>query len=137
MGPTHVAGEAYSKLGASLLHTRVEDPPKVIVVTSPGPDEQKSTICANLGAALAQAGKRTLVVDCDFRKPAVHKVFGLRNLLGMADVLEGWREPQEVWEEPLERLKVITAGSIVPNPVDLLSGGRLSEFLAGTRREFD
>jgi signal peptidase I len=137
LGPTDVAWEAYSQLGASLLHSEVDDPPKVILLTSPGPDEEKSAICANLGAALAQAGKRTLVVDCDFRKPAVHKAFGLRNLLGMADVLEGWREPQEVWEEPLERLKVITAGSIVPNPVDLLSGRRLSEFLAHTRREFD
>ena len=137
MRPTGVSGESYSRLGTSLLHSEVDDPPKVIVFTSPGSGEKKSTICANLGAALAQAGKRTLVADCDFREPAVHETFGLRNLLGMADVLEGWREPQEVWEEPLERLKVITAGSIVPNPVDLLSSWRLSDFLAGARKEFD
>ena len=137
LGPTGVAGEAYSRLGANLLHPEVGDPPKVVVLTSPGPGEGKSTTCANLGAALAQAGKRTLVVDCDFRNPAIHKLFGLRNLFGMTDVLEGWREPQEVWQEPLEGLKVIPAGALPPSPVDLLSGRRLSEFLAGTRAEFD
>jgi signal peptidase I len=135
---TGVAGEAYRILAANMmLHFGADDPPKVIVLTSPNPGEGKSTTCANLGAALAQAGKKTLVVDCDFRKPAVHKFFGLRNLFGMSDILQGWREPQEVWEEPLERLKVISAGAMPPSPSNLLSSRRLSEFLAGTREEFD
>jgi protein-tyrosine kinase len=135
---TGVAGEAYRILAANMmLHFGADDPPKVIVLTSPNPGEGKSTTCANLGAALAQAGKKTLVVDCDFRKPAIHEFFGLRNLIGMSDILEGWREPQEVWEEPLERLTVIPAGAMPPSPSYLLSGSRLSEFLASTCEEFD
>jgi signal peptidase I len=134
-----VSGEAYRNLAANMmLHFGANDPPpKVIVLTSPNPSEGKSTTCANLGAALAQEGKKTLVVDCDFHKPAVHKFFGLGNSFGMSDILEGWREPQEVWEEPLERLKLIPAGAMPPSPSYLLSGRRLSEFFAGMREEFD
>ncbi len=139
MKSTGVAGEAYRNLAANMvLHFGANNPPpKVIVLTRPNPGEGKSTTCANLGVALAQAGKKTLVVDCDFHKPAVHKFFGLGNSFGMSDILEGWREPQEVWEEPLERLKVISAGAMPPSPSYLLSGRRLSEFFAGMREEFD
>ena len=134
---TSVAGEAYRKLGLDLLHSKVYGAPKVIVLTSPNPGEGKSATCANLGAALARADKKTLVVDCDFRTPTIHEFFGLRNSFGMSDILEGWREPQEAWEEPLERLKVIPAGAMPPSPSYLLGGRRLSGFLARTREEFD
>jgi protein-tyrosine kinase len=70
--PTSAASEAYRTLGTNLLCPSVVDHQfKVIVLTSPGSDEGKSKICANLGAVLAQAGKSTLVVDCDLRKPTL------------------------------------------------------------------
>lgn len=87
IGPTSVAAEAYRTLRANLLYALVDNPPKVIVMTSPGPQEGKSTTCANLGVVLAQADKRTLIIDCDLRKPVVHKVFGMRNIHGVVDVL--------------------------------------------------
>jgi capsular exopolysaccharide synthesis family protein len=107
------------------------------VVTSPSLMEGKSITCANLGVVLAQAHKSTLILDCDFRKPVIHKVFGLRNLLGVVDVLVGERSQQEIWQEPLPGLKVGTAGSIPPNPTELLGSSGVAELLEQVRQEFD
>jgi signal peptidase I len=138
--PTSAASEAYRSLGTNLLCPSVVDHPfKVIVLTSPRSDEGKSKICANLGAVLAQAGKSTLVVDCDLRKPTLHKFFGLSNASGMADVLTGRRKLQEVCiEEPLSGLMIVPAGPMpLEGPVAPLSHGRVSKFFDDVRKEFD
>ncbi len=137
LDPTGAAAEAYRSLRTNLLYSFVDYPPKVIVLTSVGPQEGKSTTCANLGVVLAQASKRTLMVDCDFRKPVLHKIFGLRNVYGIVDVLAGEYGLRDVWHEPVPGLKVICVGPIPPNPAELLSSKRLSEFLASVREQFD
>ena len=135
--PLGAAAEAYRTLRANLFYALVDDPPRTIVLTSPGPGEGKSTTCANLGVVMAQAGKSVLVLDCDLRRPSMHRVFGLRNFDGLVDVLVGRREPQEIWQEPLQDLKVLTVGDIPPNPAELLGSRRFADFLARTRNEFD
>jgi capsular exopolysaccharide synthesis family protein len=137
LDPTSAASEAYRTLRTNLLYALVDNPPKVIVLTSPGRGEGKSTTCANLGVVLAQAGKDTLIVDCDFRRPAIHRLFGLRNLHGVVDVLAGERRLQDAWTEPVEGLKVVPVGLIPPNPTELLGTRRFSELLASVRQEFD
>ncbi len=107
------------------------------MLTSPGPREGKSTICANLGVALAQADRSTLILDCDLRRPMVHKIFGLRNDRGIVAILAEERRWQEVYQEPLPGLKVIVVGPIPPNPTELLSSRRFAEFLDQARQEFD
>jgi capsular exopolysaccharide synthesis family protein len=135
--PGDRATEAFRTLRTNILYALIDTSPKVIVVTSPGPKEGKSTICANLGVLLAQADKSTLILDCDFRKPAMHKIFGLPNLWGVVDVLVGEPSLQEICQEPLPGLKVGTAGSIPPNPAELLGSERLAELLNQARQEFD
>jgi receptor protein-tyrosine kinase len=135
--PASSASEAYRTLRTNLLYAFVDKPPKVIVLTSPGPKEGKSTTCANLGVVLAQAGKNTLIVDCDFRKPVIHKFFGLHNVLGVVDVVIGERGLPEVWKEPTEGLKVVSVGPIPPNPTELLGSRRFSEFIGSVRQQFD
>jgi capsular exopolysaccharide synthesis family protein len=138
LDPMSAATEAYRSLRTNLLYAAVLDErPKVIVLTSPGQGEGKSTTCANLGVVLAQAGKEVLIVDCDFRKPVMHRFFGLRNLYGIVEVLIGERQLQEVWKQPMERLHVINVGRIPPNPTELLSTRRFAEFLASFREKFD
>ncbi len=137
LDPTSVAAEDYRSLRANLLYALVDDPPKVIVLTSPNPREGKSTTCANLAVVLAQADKRTLILDCDLRKPVMHRVFDLRNIRGIVNVLSGQRGLKEVWQEPLSGLKVVTVGPVPPNPAELLSSGRFAEFLANVREDFD
>ena len=137
LDPASAASEAYRTLRTNLLYARVGNPPRAIVFTSPGPGEGKSTTCTNLGVVLAQAAKRVLILDCDFRKPVVHKFFGFRNLHGIIDVLAGERSLQQVWQEPMEGLKVVPVGPMVPNPAEILGTERFSRFLAGVREEFD
>ena len=141
LDPAGAASEAYRNLRTSLLYTPVDDaPPQVIVVTSPDYSTQgKSTVCANLGVVLAQAGKNTLIIDCDLRRPVMHEIFGLRSIPGMADILAGGHSPQEAYQEPLPDLclRALTAGTPKPNPTELLGSRRFSEFLASAREEFD
>lgn len=135
--PGGMAAEAFRTLRTNLLHA-VMDPPQVIVLTSPGPREGKSTVCSNLGVVMAQANKRTLIMDCDLRRPAQHKVFGLRNLRGIVNVLVGEYDLHEAWQEtPASDLKVLTAGPIPPDPVGFLDSQRFTELLDQARREFD
>jgi len=135
--PLNIATEAYRTLRTNLFYALIDDPPRVIVMTSPSPGEGKSTTCANLGVVMAQAGKSVLVLDCDLRKPTMHQIFGLRNFYGLVDVLVGRKEPQEVLQEPLQGLKVLTVGSVPPNPAELLGSRRFSDFLSLVREEFD
>ncbi len=135
--PNSPAAEAYRSLRTNLLHGFVDAPPKVVVLTSPNAGEGKSITCANLGVSLAQAGKNTLVVDCDLRKPDLHRYFGLRNTWGIVDLLAGELSLQEVWNEPVENLKVITGGSIPASPAETIDSRRFAELLAGVRENFD
>jgi capsular exopolysaccharide synthesis family protein len=136
--PNSVASEAYRTLRTNLLYALEDGPSKVIVVTSPGPMEGKSITCANLGVVLAQANKNALLLDCDLRKPTLHKIFGLRNLRGVVDLLTGERNLQEVWQEsPLLGMKIVTAGPIPPNPAELLYSSRFAQLLDQARQGFD
>jgi capsular exopolysaccharide synthesis family protein len=139
LDPVNAASEAYRTLRTSLLYAQVDAPPKVIVVTSPGSEEGKSTVCANLGVVLAQAGKNILVVDCDFRRPRMRKIFGIDDAGGISGVLAGEQSPQEAYHEPLPdlSLKVLAGDALPPDPTELLGSRRLWEFLAGAREEFD
>ena len=136
--PGSPVSEAYRTLRTSLLYSRVDAPPKVVVVTSPGPGEGKSTTCANLGVVLAQADKKTLVIDCDLRRPNLHNVFGLRNLTGLVDALVGENGLQEVWQAlTVPNLSVVTTGPIPPNPAELLGSNRFAELIYEARSGFD
>lgn len=134
--PNSPASEAYRTLRTNLLYSAVDEPPQAVVLTSPGPGEGKSTTCANLGVVLAQTGWSCLILDCDLRKPTMHKVFGLRNVWGVADVVVGQRTLEAVWQEPIKGLKVVTSGSIPPNPAELLESGRFTELLGQARQQF-
>ena len=138
LDPANVASEAYRTLRTNLLYSRVDTPQKkVIVLTSAGPHEGKSTTCANLAVVLAQAGKDTLLVDCDLRKPIIHRMFGLSNVWGMVSILMGERDLQQTCTEVLSGLKVVTTGPIPPDPSELLGSQRFAEFLADVRERFD
>ena len=135
--PAGAASEAYRMLRTNLFYALVDAPPKVIVLTSAGIGEGKSTTVANLGVVLAQTGKNTLIVDCDLRRPAQHKIFRTRNIGGLVDILIGEQEPQEVWQEPISGLRLIPAGALPPNPAEILSSLRLAEFMGQVKQEFD
>jgi capsular exopolysaccharide synthesis family protein len=136
LDPTSEASEAYRDLRASLLYARIDKPPKVIVITSPSLLEGKSTTCANLGVVLAQADKRTLIMDCDLRRPTMHKIFGLENLNGVVDVVAGEYDLSEVCQEPLRGLKVSTTGLLPSNPAEFVGSRQFAKLLGQVRQTF-
>jgi capsular exopolysaccharide synthesis family protein len=138
--PTSAAAEAYRTLRTNLLYDALVDvPSKVIVLTSPGVREDTGTVCANLGVVLAQAGRSTLVVDCDLRNPVLHEIFGLREpqSRGIVDVVTGERSLEDAWQEPLPDLKVITGIPSPLDPMEILGSERFTRFLGQMRRDFD
>jgi capsular exopolysaccharide synthesis family protein len=137
LDPAGMAAEAYRMLRTSLLFAKVDAPPKVILTTSPSSADGKSITCANLGVALAQAGKDTLLLEGDLREPSLHGLFGLRNTDGVVNVLSGERDLSEVLREPFPGLKVIPAGPVPPNPAELLGSYRFAELITQVRAEFD
>jgi capsular exopolysaccharide synthesis family protein len=132
------AAEAFRILRTNLLYAFVDAPPRTIMLTSPGPREGKSTICANLGVVLGQASKRTLIVDCDFRGPVQHEILGLSDSRGIVNVLAGDYELHDVRQEtPVPNLSVLPVGPIPPNPTELLGSRTFAKVLDRARREFE
>ena len=137
LAPDSVPAEAYRTLRANLLYAQVDAPPKVIALTSSGPQEGKSTTCVNLGVVLAQAGKRTLILEGDLRRPTIHKIFGLRNIRGLMNVVLRENSLKEIAQEPFPGLRVVPLGPMPPNPAEILSSERFGELIEQARREFD
>lgn len=135
--PGSIVSDAYRTLRTNLMYTLRDVMPRTIIMTSPDSIEGKSTACANLAVVLTQADKSTLIMDCDLRKPTVHELFGLRNEQGLADALAENRSLREIWQEPLLGLKVVPAGSVPPNPTELLGSRVFAELLDQARQEFD
>ena len=137
LDPAAAASEAYRSLRTGLLYAVADAPPTVILITSPGLMDGKSTTCANLAVVLAQAGKETLVIDGDLHKPSLHKIFGVPNVNGMVNVLTGEYDLSEVCTEPFPGLKILSTGPTPPNPTELLISGRLAHLIGQARQLFD
>jgi capsular exopolysaccharide synthesis family protein len=137
--PSSDAAEAYRYVRTNLLYNLAGMSSRVIVITSPDPAEGKSNVCANLGVVLAQARINTLVLDCDLRRPSMHKIFGLPNTLGLTDFLLREHKLEEVHQEPIPTLdlKVLTGGPQPPNPTEVLGSQRFSELLTDAREQFN
>ncbi|MEU1599745.1 polysaccharide biosynthesis tyrosine autokinase [Streptomyces sp. NPDC005708] len=126
--------EAFRKLRTNLQFSQVDDPPRIIVVTSSVPGEGKTNTAVNLALSLAEAGVSTCLVDGDLRRPCVAPAFGLVQDAGLTTVLIGQARIEEVMQQA-GRLSVLAAGAVPPNPTELLASARMEEVLrelAGT-----
>lgn len=128
--PRSAAAEAYRTLRTNIQFGSLDNPVRTLLVTSAGPDEGKSTILCNLAVAMAQAGTRVTVVDCDLRRPSVHQLFDLTNDKGLTTALldeTGGDLPLQKTAVP--NLTVLTAGPLPPNPTDLLGTQRMQRVI--------
>ena len=123
--PKSPIAEAYRTLRTNIQYAKVDGELKVLLFTSAGPGEGKSTVAANTAVALAQAGHKVILVDCDLRKPLQHHVFQL-NKKGLTNCLVGESPAIELLQETeVPNLRVLTSGPIPPNPAELLGSSRM------------
>jgi capsular exopolysaccharide synthesis family protein len=111
---------------------------KTLVCVSPSPGEGKSTTASNMAIAFAQAGERTLLVDCDMREPVQHLVFEVHPHAGISDVLTGFAQIRDVvmpTDEP--NLFLLPCGSIPANPSELLGSTRFAQLMQELTRKFE
>ena len=135
--PGSLAAEAYRSVRTALFHLIKADR-RVLQITSSEAGDGKSTLVGNLGIAMAQSGKKVLIIDADMRKPRVHRLFGVFGGTGVSDVLEGeldWTEA--IQSTHIERLHVLAAGSETSLPAELLSSPRLAEVLKEASDNYD
>jgi capsular exopolysaccharide synthesis family protein len=115
--PKLPVAEAYRTLRTNIQFSSIDKRIQAICVTSTSPGEGKSTVSSNLAVVMAEAGKKTLLVDCDQRKSQLHRIFELSNTAGLSDILAEEASFEEtVQDTGIENLQVLTAGTKPPNP---------------------
>lgn len=132
--------EAYKTLRTNIIFSCRGAGCKKFVVTSPFPGEGKTTNAINLAISFSQTGKKTLLIDGDLRKPKLAKYFGIRNKVGLSNILSDIYDEGKgkvINKTKYENLDLIAAGHIPPNPIELLSSDNMKEFLSQLDKIYD
>ncbi|KAA0098800.1 polysaccharide biosynthesis tyrosine autokinase [Mycolicibacterium sp. P1-18] len=137
-GNNSAIAEAFRKLRTNLQFLAVDNPPRMIVVTSSMPNEGKSTTVINIALALAEAEHSVVIVDGDMRRPMLHKYMNLIGQVGFSTVLSGAASLGEVLQKtPFPGLTALTSGATPPNPSELLGSQAAKTILSELRAQFD
>jgi polysaccharide biosynthesis transport protein len=144
--------EAFRIIRANVEALDADVPPQTILVTSPMPKEGKSTVAASLAYTIAAAGRQTLLVETDLRRPDLAQRLGIAPTPGLADYLQGNAAPEDVprlvpmseeevmgngQQGPHERLTTIPAGSLPSQPAELLQGERFAHFIVSVKEVWE
>jgi len=137
--PRSPVSEAYRTLRTNLEFFSLDEPIRTLVVTSPGAEEGKSTVLANLAVTLAQGGKRVILIDCDLRRPTQHALFGLDNATGLTTMMldEAAQADPPLRETSVDGLRVLPSGPPPPNPAELLGSRRMKDAVAALLGQAD
>jgi capsular exopolysaccharide synthesis family protein len=153
--PKSMMAESFRGLRTNIQFKDTAKEIKTIAITSASPQEGKTIVSVNLAITMAQAGMKTLLIGSDMRKPMTARIFGVEQTPGLSEILLGncpWRDAvqtvtsmivgkmslDEVLLTPgLDNLHLISAGSIPPNPAELVESKRLKEFIEEAKTEYD
>ena len=138
--PDAIESETFRTLRTTLAFA--EGDTDCVAVTSSEPGDGKTTVLANLGVAFAQAGKKTLMIDADMRRPGLSKLLGLRGARGLSDVLRGQGDvamecTQFIQASGIDHLDVISCGHKSFDPTELLSGPRTTDLIAWAQSVYE
>jgi exopolysaccharide/PEP-CTERM locus tyrosine autokinase len=137
--PHSPAAEQYKILRARILSFSKENNMKTILITSCLPGEGKSTVSSNLSICIANGiNEHALLIDCDLRKPAIHKFFGLSSSMGLSNYLrEDIPLPQALNKTEVEKLTILPAGTSPDNPSELLSSKKMTDLIQEVKARYD
>lgn len=137
--PKSISAEAYKSLRTNIQYSSFDNEYKTIVVTSSEPGEGKSTVSGNLAIVLSQGEANVLLIDCDMRKPTIHKKFTVTNTNGLSDLLhcKNKMSLESISFKYNNNLTIITSGKIPPNPSEMLASRAMSNFLEEMKKKFD
>lgn len=130
--PRSPISEAFRTLRTNLEFSSLDKAIRSMVVTSPAPEEGKSTTLANLAVTIAQAGKKVILVDCDLRRPSLNQIFNARGAPGFTDMMrdDALMQKPPLQETGIANLRLLASGTIPPNPSELLASRRMGEVIA-------
>jgi capsular exopolysaccharide synthesis family protein len=138
LDPKSVAAECCRSIRTNILFMSPDRPLKIMVVTSPSPQEGKTTTAINLGVTMAEAGGRVLIVDTDMRRPRLHRSFGVPNQTGISSVIVGKATLEEaIKRTDVPNLDVLPCGPVPPNPSELLHTSRFGTVLSDCAKLYD
>jgi len=130
--------EGFRAIRTKILFSSAVQQPRTILFSSVGPREGKTFVSANLAVTMAQTGSRVLIVDCDMRKPRVHKVFAADREPGLSNVLVGDCDlASAVRRTRVPNLDILPCGLVPPNPSELLGSGRMADLLRELSSQYD
>ena len=137
--PRSPVSEFFRSLRTNVKYASVDKPVRRLIITSPTPEDGKTTIATNLAIALAQGSSRVALIDADLRRPRVHKVFGLENKVGLSSLFV---QPEiyldgNFQSAKTENLQIMSSGGTPPNPSELLGSRKMGEILKQLEEKFD
>lgn len=135
---SNVATEPFRTLRTNLMFSNASNPMRALMITSASPSEGKTTVSTNLAIAFAQQGIRVLLVDCDLRRPRLHDVFDVPREPGITQALLGFETVANcIRSTGIDGLSLMPAGTLPPNPSELLGSGRMRGLLGELRQSYD
>ncbi|MEI3369753.1 MAG: CpsD/CapB family tyrosine-protein kinase [Clostridium sp.] len=135
--PKSITAESYRSLRTNIQYSSIDKQVKTLVVTSSNAGEGKSTVAGNLAYTFFQNGKRVLIIDCDLRKPSLHRKFNVSNEEGLTDVLVGTSKLNNVMKKIDDNLYLLTTGTLPPNPAEIIGSNTMENFLEQCKINFD
>ena len=127
--PRSPVSEAYRALRTNLSFYSLDNPVRTLVVAASAADDGAAETAANLAVTMAQGGHKTILVDCDLRRPSLHMLFDLENGVGFTSMIVG-EEGGRLMETAVTNLQLLPSGPIPPNPADLLGSSKVDEIIA-------
>ncbi|MCE5225674.1 MAG: polysaccharide biosynthesis tyrosine autokinase, partial [Porphyromonadaceae bacterium] len=136
--PASSIAESFRNLRSSLFLKFRSEPHKVIMITSPQPQDGKSFVSSNLAASIASVGHKTILLDCDLRRPTLHEKLNVVNSVGLSNYMVNNAGKDEIIKKTdIENLCFIPAGPVLPNSSELIEAGVLDDLIENLKNEFD
>jgi len=133
--------ESFRTFRTNLLFTSVDQPRRLMVFTSPLPEDGKTTCVANLAVALSHMGKKVLLVDTDLRKPVLHRIFRCRRSPGLVNVLveEDWQKllSEAIQGTQVKNLDLLVCGNRPPNPNEMLGSEKMGQLIDSLAQRYE